>query len=67
MLVLSRKVGEVITIDDRISVEIVKCAGGRVKIGITAPPEVRIQRGELELELCGHSSHDACQISSQNL
>lgn len=67
MLVLSRKVGQVITIDDRISVEIVKCAGGRVKIGITAPPEIRIQRGPMELELCGQASHDSSRTSSPNL
>ena len=47
MLVLTRKAGEKIFIDNCISVEIVAVEGGKVRIGITAPPEVRVDREEV--------------------
>lgn len=48
MLVLSRRVGERIVIDDRITVIVQRVSGNRVSIGIEAPEDVRIIRGELE-------------------
>jgi carbon storage regulator len=47
MLVLSRKVGEKIIIDGCITVMIVAVNGNTVRLGITAPPEVRIDREEI--------------------
>ena len=47
MLVLSRKVGERIVIGDNITVTIQKINGNRVAVGIQAPGEVGIMRGEL--------------------
>jgi len=47
MLVLSRTKDEVIVIGDDITVRIVDVRGDRVRIGITAPPEVSIVRSEL--------------------
>ena len=47
MLILSRKVGEKIVIGEGITVVINRVAGDRVTIGLEAPPEVRILRGEL--------------------
>jgi len=48
MLVLSRKMGETITIGDRIVVSIIKLEGGRVRLGVDAPEDVRILRAELK-------------------
>lgn len=48
MLVLSRKASEVITIGDDITVKVVRISGGRVRLAIDAPDEIRIQRGELD-------------------
>ena len=48
MLVLSRKIGERITIGDNITVVIQRIAGGRVSLGVEAPREVSILRSELE-------------------
>ena len=47
MLVLRRKIGESIILDGVISVSVLAVEGERVKIGITAPPEVTIVREEL--------------------
>ncbi len=48
MLVLSRKEGEQLLIGDNIVLTINRLSGNRVAIGIEAPREVRIVRGELE-------------------
>ncbi len=48
MLVLSRKVGEQIKIGDDVEVTVVKITGGGVRLGITAPREVRVVRKELK-------------------
>ena len=47
MLVLSRKIGERLVIGDNITVFVSRVAGNRVTLGIEAPSEVRIIRGEL--------------------
>ena len=47
MLVLSRKDGESIRIGKDIEIRILKSRGNRVQLGIRAPREVSIHRGEL--------------------
>jgi carbon storage regulator CsrA len=47
MLVLSRKVGDKLVIDGNITVEVVKIQGNRISVGIVAPSNVKILRGEL--------------------
>lgn len=47
MLVLTRKSGEKICIGDGITVTLLDVHGGRVRVGIDAPEEVRVLRGEL--------------------
>ncbi|MBA2115098.1 carbon storage regulator [Bremerella alba] len=51
MLVLSRKVGDSIKIGDNIEIVVNRISGNRVTIGVEAPKDVRILRGEVELEL----------------
>ncbi len=48
MLVLSRKIGEKLVIGDGIIVVVNRIAGNRVTLGIEAPQEIRIVRGELK-------------------
>lgn len=47
MLVLTRKVHQSILIRDDIVVEVLGVERGRVKIGVSAPPDVTILREEL--------------------
>lgn len=48
MLVLSRKEGEKLVIGENIVITVNRIAGNRVAIGIEAPREVSIVRGELD-------------------
>ena len=48
MLVLSRKVGEEIVIGSNITVVVKGIEGNRITLGISAPKDIRILRGELE-------------------
>jgi carbon storage regulator len=50
MLVLSRKTGEGIVLDNDISISILSIDGDRIRIGIQAPKEMRIYRKELLTE-----------------
>jgi carbon storage regulator len=47
MLVLTRKIGESIRIDDSIKITIVESDGHNIKIGIDAPREVAVHREEV--------------------
>lgn len=44
MLVLSRRAGENIVIGTDIQLTVVRVEGGRVRIGIAAPPSVNVRR-----------------------
>lgn len=56
MLVLTRRTDETIAIGDSIVVTVLAVEGDRVKIGITAPREMPILRGEI---------HQAIQAQNQ--
>jgi carbon storage regulator len=47
MLVLTRKVGETIVIDGKISVTVTAVLGDRVRLGVTAPPSFCVDRSEV--------------------
>ncbi len=47
MLILGRREGEAILIEGGIRIVVVSCERGGVRLGIEAPPEVKILRGEI--------------------
>ncbi len=51
MLVLTRKRGEKIRIGDGIIFEIIEITPTSVKIGFTAPPNIKIYRDELYMKI----------------
>jgi len=59
MLVLSRKQNERIRVGDSVVVTVVRVSGDKVRIGIEAPPDVRVLRDELEQELLGEVTLEA--------
>ena len=48
MLVLTRKKDETIVLDGRITVKVLQVKGSTIRLGIEAPREVPVRRGELE-------------------
>jgi len=51
VLVLTRKLGESIAIDDRIKITVVALKGNQVKLGIEAPAETKIYRQEIYVKI----------------
>jgi carbon storage regulator len=47
MLVLTRKIGERIMIEPGIEISIVEVRGGKVRIGVKAPRDIRVDRAEV--------------------
>jgi len=53
MLVLTRRVGEEIVIDGAIRVTVVGAQGDRVRIGVSAPDHIRVDRREIHERRAG--------------
>lgn len=61
MLVLTRRPGESIIIGDGIKLTVVNLGPGRVKIGIEAPPNVRIDREEIHSRILQERHECVCE------
>ena len=62
MLVLARKVGEVIRIGDDIEIRVNRLKGNCVSLGLTAPNEISIVRDELCFEPPPDVSQDEAKL-----
>lgn len=51
MLVLTRKLGESIAIDDNIKITVVQIKGKQVRLGIQAPHDTKIHREEVYIAI----------------
>lgn len=51
MLILTRKLNEVIQIGDNVRLKVLHISDGQVKIGIEAPADVKIYRAEIYSEI----------------
>jgi carbon storage regulator len=49
VLTIRRRCGESVLLGDNIEIRVLEVAGGRVKLGISAPREVLVLRNELKL------------------
>ncbi|HEV3256102.1 MAG TPA: carbon storage regulator [Gemmataceae bacterium] len=56
MLVLTRRIGEQIVIGDTIRVTVTAIQGDRVRLGITAPASVRVDRKEVHDRYMGFAA-----------
>ena len=59
MLILRRRIGERILIDGRIEVTILHIRGGKVRLGFSAPRNVRVLREEVLRSSDGETPPDA--------
>lgn len=58
-LVLTRRAGEAIMIGSDIEIRVLEIHGNQVRIGVTAPPEVSVDREEVRLrKQLGSNGHD---------
>ncbi|RIW39057.1 carbon storage regulator [Bacillus salacetis] len=55
MLVLGRKPGEYVVINDEIKIKVVKSDNGQLRLAIEAPKHISITRGELWEEQQKHA------------
>ena len=65
MLVLTRRPGESLLIGEDIEVKIIESAPDRVKLGITAPNDVRVLREDLQQTI--HDNRQAAAPAAPNL
>ncbi len=50
MLVLSRKIGETVAIGDNVVVQVLSLHESNVRLGIVAPQEISVDRGEVRAQ-----------------
>lgn len=68
MLVLARKIDETIKIGEHITVTVLQVKGRMVKIGISAPRDVRVMRGELTpFQAAASPSHGEAEVLEATL
>jgi carbon storage regulator len=63
MLVLTRKLGESIAIDDHIKIRVVQIKGKQVRLGIEAPKDTKIHREEVYVAI-QDQNQQAVSVSS---
>lgn len=64
MLILTRKVGEAVAIDDNIKVRVLEIKGGQIKLGVEAPEHVAVHREEVFLRILEENKKAAMEAPS---
>lgn len=62
MLVLGRKKGETIVVDDNIEITVTAIEGDMVRLGINAPKHITIHRKEVYLEIQEENKQAASNV-----
>jgi carbon storage regulator len=58
MLILTRRVGEVLMINDNISITVLGVKGNQIRLGIDAPKEVPVHRKEIYQRIKAEQTQD---------
>jgi carbon storage regulator len=66
MLILGRKPGDSILIGDRIRVVVLACDRGGVRLGIEAPADVTILRGEIVSDVTAENQRAGANGANEN-
>ena len=61
MLILTRRVGEVLRIGDDISITVLSVKGNQVRIGIDAPSDLSVHREEIYVRICNELKAELSQ------
>lgn len=64
MLVLTRRLGEEIVIDGRITVTVVSVEGNKVRLGVTAPKSVSVDRSEVHERRAEFADPPSCLVET---
>lgn len=67
MLALSRKVGQKIVIGDNIVITFIDIKGEHIRVGIEAPREIKIYRGELYDDIVAENKKAAAPTDFKGL
>ena len=57
MLILTRRVGEALTIGDQVTVTVLGVKGNQVRIGVNAPKDVAVHRQEIYERIRNEPAH----------
>lgn len=63
MLVLNREAGETFSIGDEISLQVLAVHGNQVRIGITAPRQIKIHRAEVYKRIAQTQSEPPVELA----
>jgi carbon storage regulator len=58
VLILTRKIGERIIINDNIAIEVLEIKGHQIRIGIKAPKDVSVHREEIFSKIQNETNND---------
>jgi len=65
MLVLTRKLGEVIKVGDKIKIVVVSIDGNSVKLGVEAPAEIPVHREEVYQRIVAENKAASAQLDRE--
>lgn len=61
MLILTRKVGEAIIINDNIKIKLLEVSGNQIKLGVEAPIQVAVHREEVFIRILAENQRAAAE------
>ncbi|WP_349972077.1 carbon storage regulator CsrA [Pseudomonas caspiana] len=65
MLVIMRDIGEVFSIGDEVTVQILAINGNQIRLGIEAPKDVKVHRAEVYKRIAQRNSQQAAKAGPQ--
>lgn len=64
MLILTRRVGQSVKIGDDIEITVLQASGDQVRLGISAPPQVKVYRAEVLAQIVAENARAAASAGA---